>query len=438
MRALGGLNGSCLTSINFAYIVSENNDTLDVAIDTLCKGSPNLKTFLVINLSDSCHITDAAVQSIVQYCPLIETLALRKWTDILNISMSNLAPRSCLREIDLSQCYQLTSAGIQGLLKANRKLEVLVLADTDRYADLDEDPDPFIDDALLRCIALHCPDLVKLHLHFDAEAEDTDVTAASFEAMIKGLPALKDFLVEDYNKDSSILSMLGLYCPLLKNLHIDSVDCTDDDIASMCMGCPLIESLHLHHLVSISETFICSLATNYPNLKQLSILCMDEITDDSLCMLFTHCTHLTSVTLTDLCITDKSILTLLRCCPQLRDLTLTANPRLTDYCIQAIPTYCPHMQNLELDMSIVTREAIIQIARYCKQLHTLLIYNGINIGNNTVLEILKLGGHLSKLSIQSNNVNVTVELKAQCDALVAKKRYRALCLSYTKTAVYSS
>ena len=414
--------------------------SLDNAIDILCKGSPNLKKLCLPDpsgLITDAPITDAAVLSIATHCPHIETLSLRSWAGITDISMTYLAQLLRLREIDLSQCYQLTSDGVQGLLKANRKLEVLILSEKGLYEDNqnnENDNDILIDDALMRCIGRHCPNLVKLHLRLDSDLDYSDLSASAFEAMIKGLPSLKDLVVTNYYMPNSILQLLGTYCPGLRDLHIDGISCSDEEgFISMCQGCPLIESLTLRNLSSISDMSMLAIARHYTMLKELSLSYLDDITDDSLCVLFTSCTHLTSLALTDMWITDRAILTLLRHCPHLRSLKLCDTPGLTDYCIQAIPTYCPQLQSLELEcMSTLTRETIIQISRYCKQLHTLITYNCNKINNNTVVAVLKHAKQLSKLNIYSHNVSVNDEFKAQCDTLVAKRRYRTLRLEYSK------
>ena len=432
LRALGRLSGSSITSISFDAIDTSGSTSLDNAIDVFCKGSPNLKKLWLPDPSGP--ITDAAVLSIVQHCPHIEVLSLRKWAGITDVSMTYLTQLSCLREIDLSQCYQLTSDAVQGLLNANHKLEVLVLADTDRYEDPENDTEPLIDNDLLRCIGRHCPNLVKLHLRLDADTNYADLTAAASEAMIKGLPALTDFVIANYTIPNAILPLLGLYCPLLTTLRVDCVTCADDDFISMCRGCPLIECLDLRFLSNLSDPSMLAVARHCPLLKELSISYLGDLTDDSLCVLFTHCIHLTTVSLTEFwLITDRAILALLRLCPKLRSLTLRDSPSVTDYSIQAIPTYCPGIQSLELEcVSTLTRETIIQISRYCKQLHTLLTYKCYKINNNTVVAVLNHAKQLTKLNIYSHNVSVNDEFKAQCDALVAKRRYKTLRLEYSK------
>ena len=83
LRALGTLNGSCLSNVQFDRIGINDGNLLDKAIDAFCKGSPNLKRLCLTdwNVIDS-HITDAAVKSVVKYCQQIEKLSLKDWTDV--------------------------------------------------------------------------------------------------------------------------------------------------------------------------------------------------------------------------------------------------------------------------------------------------------------------------------------------------------------------
>ena len=250
--------------------------------------------------------------------------------------MSYLTQLSSLREIDLSHCSKLASAAVQKLLlKSNRTLVSLVLSDHCLHGELIT-ATPLIDDALLRCIGLHCPNLIKLHLCMDPEAGSPDATAASFEAMIKGLSSLEELQISNHSNTNSILPMLGLYCPLLKRLHIAEVACSDDDFISMCQGCPLLESLRLGGILTLTDISINALASSCHSLSQLHISNNDHFTDDSMCTLFTACIHITSVQLSGLkYITDKTILALIKYHPRLHTLNLY-NARLTDRCILAL------------------------------------------------------------------------------------------------------
>ena len=428
MLALGGLSGSCLSSATFNAIDYDEDCILDEAIGVFLKGSPELTKLTMVDLFDS-PITDAAVESVVLHCPHIEVLSLKDWSLITDLSLTYLTQLSSLREIDLSRCFQLTSAAVQGLLKANQKLKVLILSHI--VEDFYVTNPALIDNALLRCIGLNCPDLVKLHLRLEPEADDFDVAAASFEAMIEGLPALEEFRLAYYEQPNTVSPMLGLYCPRLKHFWLHDVSCSDEDLIRMCRGCPLIETLYLHNTDNITDISIRALAAHCTMLKELTVYNVDHITDDSLCILFSTCTHLTSVRLSDLkYITDKVILTLLKHCLQLRNLSLVNCFGLTDYCILAIPTHCPLLQTLEVEcMLTLSHDTIVQLSTHCKYLQYLSFKYCSNLHNDSVLSILKNCQQLIKLYIHSSNIQINKDFSEQCNELTCNKRYRKLNLA---------
>lgn len=432
------LSGSRLSSIKFQRTVYSDDLLLDTTIDFLCKGSPNLKKLCITEadlLESPPHVTDAAVHSIVLNCPYIEVLSLADWTGVTDQSIAGLTGLRCLQEIDLSNCTKLASAAVQELIKANRSLEAITLSDFYLYKG---GLATVISNALLRCIGHHCPNLIKLQLNMYTTADDSDATAASFEAMIKGLPSLVDLHICDYDKPKTILPTLGMYCKSLKCIFFNSVQCTDDDLISMCQGCPLIESIRLY-LNSITDISIYALASSCPMLKELNITLV-HITDQSLRTLFATCTQLTSVALSGLPhITDKSILTLLRYCTHLTSLSVIANLGLTDYRIQAIPTYCPLLQRLSLDhIPTLSHETIIQISKYCTYIQTLGLLNCIQINNDTVVTILKNCKNLININISSDSLYINDVFKHQCNELTSKRKYRNLRLTYYKTSLRSA
>lgn len=293
-------------------------------------------------------ITDAAVQSIVQNCPSIDTLSLKKWSGITDLSMTYLTHLSCLRSIDLLGCREVSSAGVQELLRTNRKIETLILP---YKANLSFTPviPAYMNDALLRCIGVNCPNLIKLQIRVGPRLDLSVVSDAGFEAMIKGLPALESFALSEYDKSNTILPLLGTYCPRLRHVHIDKVKCNDDDVVSMCQGCPLLESLHLSDVETLTDVSVHAIASSINLLSRLRLSYNVVITDDSLCALFTSCIRLTTVELSNLPkITNKAIATLLSCCPELRDLSLDSCPLLTDHCLLSIPMHCPLIERLRL------------------------------------------------------------------------------------------
>ena len=151
LLALSMIFESTLTDIKFTrtYPLSDNE------IDRLCKGCPYL-TRLSVGYTNP--LTDASVRSIVSYCPCIERLSLSGWRHITDDSMVTLTALSLLKEIDLSDCSELTSAGVQSLLRSiGASLEVLTLWSGDDYFEC-----KFCNDAFLRCIGAYCPKLNEL------------------------------------------------------------------------------------------------------------------------------------------------------------------------------------------------------------------------------------------------------------------------------------
>ena len=436
LRALGRLNGSCLSSISFELIILDQDErSLDKAIDFFCKGCPLLKKLWFID-SSKWRITDAAVLSVVKHCPHIEELSIRSWNGVTDLSMAYLTHLSCLRVIDLTSCSKLTSAGVQVFLKANQKLEVLVPSDVSE-AGYYVPPVSFFDDALLRCIGLHCPSLVKLCMQFDVGLLLVwDVTAASFDAMLKGLPWLEEFRACYLTNESAVLHLLGIYCPRLKHVYIDNIVCKDDDVVSMCQGCPLLESLHFSLLRDLSDAAMHALASSCHLLRKLYLSSNDHITDDSLCTLFSNCIHFESVSLTALdLITDMSILALLKCCPKLRDLTLDGCSRLTDDCFLAVPVHCPRIGYLELTGLVnLSHEAVLQISKHCKQLRSFAVQSCQQITSETTVALIGNCQRLSCVIIESKNkYNIQINgIEIQYHHITAKRGYgEELCITHS-------
>ena len=201
LYALGRLKGSDLTVVELSY-----SYIYDLGIQDLCKGSPNLKRLCLRSNNGGFQLefADATVQSIITNCPKIETLSLDGWLGLTTQSLIYLAKLQFLREISLDDCDQLTSVAVQALLRANQRLETLILCED---SDLSSYTAPtYIDSALLTSIGTNCTELIKLHLKLP---ETSDVTNATLTDMFRGCSLLEELRFAEFRKPNTLLPTLG-------------------------------------------------------------------------------------------------------------------------------------------------------------------------------------------------------------------------------------
>ena len=362
----------------------------DISIEDLCKGSPNLKK---LNLSKNCKVelrgfTDAAVHTIVTYCPQIEALSINSWTDITDISMKHLSQLCCLKEIDLSYCNNVTSAGLQILLRATHQtLEALVFAE---FKGKIRNFTHFVDAALLHCIGTYCSNLTKLHIFIPVimtspSQEVSDATNADLVGMLRGCPLLEDFSLAYFPSAADIIvATLVLYCPHLKRIYLDSAACPDEYVPLLCQSFPNLQALQLSNC-QLSDTGIESIATYCHKLQELTLYATRRTyTDAALCALFTTCVDLRLVNFGyQHTLSDRCVMTLVEHCPRLRSLTLIHNSNLTDLTLTSIAVYGKSLEHLSIwGIHKATKESLTHILTHCKQLchviigHCNLITNG--------------------------------------------------------------
>ena len=404
LSALGDIINSKLTTIEF-----ENSYLDDIAIIDVCKGNPNLINLSLHNQSEVEGPTDAAVRAILRYCPNIQILSLEGWKHVTDMSMRYLSKLSHLKELNIASCTELTSTGIQFLLKANNNIEVLYF-----YKELVHYPSKCIDTALFTCIGTHCPSLTTLHL---AVPTESDVTSASLTAMIRGCPLLQDLNIHGFKHANSLLPTLASFCPSLKHLSTAWLPIAEGDLALLTQGCPLLQTLQLTGSVGVTDIGLIGMAPYAHNLQKLSLTGSKIITDTGLCVLFTHCIYLSSVEFFDMSlITDLSIITLVKYCIHLRHLRISTLPLLTQQSYVSIATYCKYITRIEfMNIPNLTDECIHNITINCKYINYILLCFLHNITNNAIYTILNNCKYLTNINIASCfNAMPTNELRKEC------------------------
>ena len=368
LRALGRANGSVLTVVEFNDCKAD-----DAGIEGLCKGCPHLKKLNLskdvgddFDLIEPASFTDEAVRSIAKYCPEVEVLSLEAWSYITDLSMEHLRQLAELKELNLTHCTGLSSAGVQSLLRANQSFKSIMLADKTPCCGPN-----FVDTALLTCIGSQCPNLTKLHV---AAPANSTITNAALRAVIGGCPLLEDLRFQGVGACSNIfdLSALVSCCPRLERLYLASVRFTGDDLIRLCQARPGLLSLELF-VNHITDAGIRAIAAYCHKLQKFG-LGSSSVSQDAICTLFTRCVDLRTIRCNDNeLMTDRSVTTLLQCCTNLKSLVLS-NSRLTDVSMMAIAMYGKCLEDLQLyDLDQVTDESLILISRHCKRLKTICL-----------------------------------------------------------------
>ena len=329
LRALGMVSNPCLTSIAFKYSLSIKA----ISITRLCKSSPLLKTLLPP--CEQSDLTDESVSSIAKYCPGIEHLSLAGWAKITDASITSLSALIALKDLNLSDCSGLTSAGVQRLLRSRgANLEALTLSYP--YYLTDTISCSFCDAALLHCIGGCCPNLREFAVRIGAES---NVTEASLISLVQGCPLLSTFCLWCDTLTDAFLFQLSERCPRLSKLNLWDGNYTDAGVLAVTSHCPALVELELINLVNLTDQSLLSIAKHCKRLRTLGLWINDHYTDRGLCHLFASCTELTDAQLINLSrMTDRSVLALVQSCRGLTCLALQADLVLTEEVVAYLDT----------------------------------------------------------------------------------------------------
>ena len=283
--------------------------------------------------------------------------------------MTSLSTLVSLKELSLSDCSGLTSAGVQSLLRSRgANLEALTLSDP-VYMSVDHDDCSFCDDALLRCIGECCPNLRVFAVRIGAES---NVTEASLITLVQGCPLLEKFWVYCEALTDAFLFQLSERCPRVSKLTLWHGNYTDAGVIAVTSQYTMLVALELIDIAHLTDQSLVSIAKHCRGLKTLALRSNDHYTDAGLCHLFASCTQLTDVLLDLSRMTDRSVLALAQGCLMLSCLVLQADLVLTEKAIAYLATL-HELQSLDIINCAVPDAALESIARHCHKLRYLAL-----------------------------------------------------------------
>ena len=310
--------GPSLQSID----VKVGSESLE-AIQSLCQTCPNLKSLSLWNENFDMD-GDEIVQTVVQHCPLIESISAESWR-LSDTSLNALATIHTLKQLQLS-VYGYTRAAVPQVLRANPNLISPSIGS--------------VDDALVRCIGNSCGSVKRIQLGHEVHPA---YCRSSLVELFRGCPLLESFILHQQGgMPSAVLRSLFESCRNLTELELVSTQPNEPSLVTDPV-----------------------LYAPFPTLTKLRVT-NHGVTTSALHSIITYCTNLQEVTLS--CgkqVTDEIVITLTHNCTRLDTLCLVGCRSITIAGMLEVAQPCSCLTSMTLMYIPVNDEVLIQISLHC-------------------------------------------------------------------------
>jgi len=309
----------------------------------------------------SMQVTDVAIQELTLACPLLVDLAISRCPRITDSSL--MYPPRGLQVFTLADCPLVTDAVATALarncgasLRAVRFGRYVIDASVDSHAGSNPGGTMKIMDQGISLIAAASPGLESITL----TAQSGDLSVAALGRHCKGLLTLdatgsqvtdRAFVGSSGMPPQPDQFMNNQQGPFLNQQPVPN---QAQIIPAHSMPQPPViiepvvfvhlQKLVLAHCVAVTDLTITSVARNCPDLKHLNVA---------------HCERLT----------DESIVQIAERCPRLAILDVTKCSNLTDRAITAVARYCRDLKKLIMaNCSLVSTQSLEDLAAHCHEL----------------------------------------------------------------------
>ncbi|XP_049928737.1 F-box/LRR-repeat protein 14 [Epinephelus moara] len=351
----------------------------DYSVEALVKHQPSLQR---LDISACTELTSRSVEAIAQGLRSVTHLSLSRNWRITEKGLADLLSVSSLRSLDLSECLHVSGTeivkGLTGPSTARAQLETLslksctyirdlavfsvtqLLGDTLRELDLTSCVN--VTDLSVRAIATYLQRLVVLRLGWCKEVTDWGLLG-----MVETTKCEPDEEMGDKGpKFTRTFGNMGFFKPPRLPFEERPKLVTQTDLqqfrqqaGASLLALNRLQELDLSACSKLTDSSITQVV-HYPNLRRLSLSMLPEITDASLASVGWHCRSLTSLALSQ--------------CPGISDRGVA----------QAAP-YLHRLQHLYLSYcNNITDRSLFLLAQHCKRLQTLDISRCKNISVTTV------------------------------------------------------
>jgi hypothetical protein len=317
----------------------------DVAARAIGKQWHGMKTLALL-----WDYTRAALESIVNNCHEIETLALgtpreNSRNDISQTLHAIATNCTKLKRVNLF-LYPHNSDDIEDLVQHCLDIEELSLG---------KEP---LTDATVHAIAFNCPKLRAIQFN------DTNCSAAAFEYLVTHCHDIEELSITGKNLTPDSFHTLASKCSKLRRLNVcSSREFTDDVVVDIVKNCHDIEELNIDFTLTVAQ----AIATYCPKLRRLTFFGKDP-SSDVFNIIIKNCHNLEELVGRGKHLTEDSFQAIAANCPKLRVFVALNCPGLTDSQLENITKNCRNIEVLLLDSKVLTKASLKSVETNCNKL----------------------------------------------------------------------
>uniref|UniRef100_A0AAG5DU54 F-box domain-containing protein n=1 Tax=Anopheles atroparvus TaxID=41427 RepID=A0AAG5DU54_ANOAO len=275
-----------------------------------------------LDLTSSIGVNDVCLQLIVENCPLLEVLKLRRCWLLSDEGVQDLHTLKHLRVLDVSSCERISDYGMRvGIIgKRPRRMDEMyfsllcTLSDYTMYylvlmfknlQVLDLDSNATITDTSLQYLCCYSQDLVNLNLHSCTKLTDAGFTGIDLPEKTFSIWDVEETFAIDRLKKLRVLKVSGCYRMTdfalrygfkfteLKELSLSRChQISEAGIERLVATCPALEYLDLSECPNINDNCVKMIAVQLKRISTLKLANCPLLTETCLAFLTTFCKNL--------------------------------------------------------------------------------------------------------------------------------------------------
>ena len=172
---------------------------------------------------------------------------------------------------------------------------------------------------------------------------------------------------------------LAQWCPLLRDVELNTRSLTDDGLFAMARGCPRLRSMCCERSLALTDAGLTALASGCRQLQKVVLTGNRQISDVGLIALVHGCPELHHVDLSGTNVTDASIIALAQGCPNLLHIAYNSCSAVTAASLFALAENCPNLLLIGANGCEATTESIQAVLNCCLALEKMNMSNCVGI-----------------------------------------------------------